>query len=115
SRRRSARPAALCRGGVRRGAAAMTFLLLVLSITLIWTAITGTFTLVNLLLGVAIAGLATLLIRGRIDRPHFGRRLWLATSLAFLFLYELALSASRVALLVMMPNLKKRLAPAIFA
>lgn len=93
----------------------MTFLLLVLAITLMWTAVTGSFTLVNLLLGAVIAGLATLLIRSRIDRPHLGRRLWLAVSLAGLFLYELALSASRVALLVLAPDLKKRLAPAIFA
>ena len=64
----------------------MTFLLLVLAITLMWTAVTGSFTLVNLLLGAVIAGLATLLIRSRIDRPHLGRRLWLAVSLAGLFL-----------------------------
>lgn len=93
----------------------MTFILLVLVITLVWAAVTGTFTLANLLLGAAIAGAAMLLIRDRIERPHFLRRLRLALSLALLFLYELALSAGRVALLVMAPDLRKRLAPGIFA
>lgn len=93
----------------------MTFILLVLVITLMWAAVTGTFTLVNLLLGAAIAGFASLLIRNRIEQPHLTRRLWLGTLLALQFLYELGMSASRVALLVLAPNLKKRLAPAIFA
>lgn len=93
----------------------MTLILLVFVITLIWAAVTGTFSLLNLLLGVAVASLATLLIRERIKSPHVLRRLWLSLDLAAMFIYELALSACRVAFLVLTPDLKRRLAPAIIA
>ena len=93
----------------------MTFVLLLFVITLVWAAVTGTFSLLNLLLGIGVASLATLLIRERIDRPHVARRAWLIVTLAALFLYELALSATRVAFLVLTPDLKKRMAPAIIA
>lgn len=93
----------------------MTFAFLVVSLAIIWAAVTGSFTLLNLLLGAAIAAVAGLFIRERIDRPYMGRRTLLILSLAFLFIRELTLSASRVALLVVSPNMHKRLAPAIIA
>src|SRR5690606_7209369 len=93
----------------------MTFVFLVITLAVIWAAVTGSFSVLNLLLGALVAAIACLFIRDRIDRPHLGRRLWRIVSLALLFLTELALSAWRVAVLVLSPNMHKRLAPAIIA
>jgi multicomponent Na+:H+ antiporter subunit E len=93
----------------------MNFIFLAVVLSLIWAAVTGTFTLMNLLLGAAIGALAVLFIRDQVDRPHIARRLWRILALAGLFLYELMLSAWRVALLVVSPNMNARIKPAIFA
>lgn len=93
----------------------MTFVLLVIVLSLIWAAVTGSFTLLNLLLGAAIGAGATLVIRHRVDKPFILRRLGRVMRLALLFFYELILSAWRVAVLVASPNMHARLRPAIFA
>lgn len=93
----------------------MTFVLLVLILSLIWAAVTGTFSMLNLLLGAVVGAAAVLLIRERVDRPHVLLRLWRIFSLFVLFLYELALSAFRVAVLVASPNMNKRIKPGILA
>ncbi|WP_196259280.1 Na+/H+ antiporter subunit E [Pelagibacterium limicola] len=93
----------------------MTFVLLVVVLALIWASITGTFTLMNLLLGAVVGAAAALFIRDRVDRPYILRRLGRAVRLALLFFYELVLSAWRVAVLVASPNMHAKVRPAIFA
>ncbi|MCJ8053324.1 Na+/H+ antiporter subunit E [Shinella curvata] len=81
--------------------------------TLVWLAVSGSFTIPNLVLGIAAAALSLLLVRGHIQPD--GRRLrpLKALSLLALFLRELALSAWKVAVLVVRP--KMDLKPGIFA
>lgn len=93
----------------------MNVIFLVVVLSLIWAAVTGTFTMMSLLLGAAIGVVAALLIRDQVDRPHIARRLWRIIGLALLFIYELIISAWRVAVLVASPNMKARVRPAIIA
>jgi len=93
----------------------VTFVLLVIVLALIWAAVTGSFTLMNLLLGGAIGAAATLFIRDKVDQPFILRRLGCIVRLVLLFFSELILSAWRVAVLVVSPNMHARLKPAIFA
>jgi len=80
---------------------------------LVWLAVSGSFTVPNLLLGIAAGALSLLLIRGHIQPD--GRRLrpLKILSLLALFIKELALSAWKVAVLVASP--KMTLKPGIFA
>ena len=80
---------------------------------LVWLAVSGSFTIPNLLLGLVAGALSLALIRGHIQPD--GRRLrpLKMLSLLMLFLKELALSAWKVAVLVASP--KMRLKPGIFA
>ncbi|GMB81119.1 Na+/H+ antiporter subunit E [Shinella zoogloeoides] len=80
---------------------------------LVWLAVSGSFTVPNLLLGIAAGALSLLLIRGHIQPD--GRRLrpLKILSLLALFIKELALSAWKVAVLVASP--KMALKPGIFA
>ena len=89
--------------------------LLILGLALGWTAVTGTLTVPNLLLGALIGAIALLLLRDRLGGPKVLLRLWRIVALALLFVRELLLSASKVALLVLTPDLKSRLRPAIIA
>lgn len=81
--------------------------------TLVWLAVSGSFTIPNLLLGIAASALSLALIRGHIRED--GRRLrpLKMLSLFVLFIKELALSAWKVAVLVASP--KMVLKPGIFA
>lgn len=87
----------------------------VVALALVWAAITGTFTGLNLLFGGAIGALVLLLLRRDLASPGGFRRVRNVVSLALLFLYELAVSAVRVAMVVLSPNLKAALRPAIIA
>ncbi|MCR6673367.1 Na+/H+ antiporter subunit E [Devosia ginsengisoli] len=87
----------------------------VVVLALIWAAITGTFSGLNLLLGAAIGIVAVLLLRKNLGPPRRFRQLRNAASLAALFLYELAASAVRVAIVVLTPDMKSALKPAIIA
>lgn len=80
---------------------------------LVWLAVSGSFTVPNLLLGIAAGALSLALIRGHIQPD--GRRLrpLKILSLLALFIKELALSAWKVAVLVARP--KMTLKPGIFA
>ena len=80
---------------------------------LVWLAVSGSFTIPNLLLGLVAGALSLALIRGPIQPD--GRRLrpLKMLSLLVLFLKELALSAWKVAVLVASP--KMALKPGIFA
>jgi multicomponent Na+:H+ antiporter subunit E len=93
----------------------MSFALLTVVIAIGWAVATGTFTVLNLLFGALIGSVVLLLIRDRISRPRMLRRFGRVLSLAGLFFYELLLSALRVAVLVLRPNLRRHLKPAIIA
>jgi multicomponent Na+:H+ antiporter subunit E len=93
----------------------MIFILAGLVLALMWGAITGTFTLGNLMLGGGVGFLALWLMRHQITRPTLFRRFRQAVSLTALFLYEMLVSALRVAVLVLSPNMKRHLKPAIIA
>ena len=86
---------------------------LVALFTLLWLAVSGSFTIANLLLGLAVSGLSIFLIRGHLHPD--GRRLrpLKMLSLLGLFIKELALSAWKVAVLVASPKMNLR--PGIFA
>jgi multicomponent Na+:H+ antiporter subunit E len=88
---------------------------IVIGLALIWAAITGTFTGLNLLLGAAIGGVAVLLLRRAFAPPRILRKIGQIASLMLLFFYELAASAIRVAIVVLTPDMKTALRPAIIA
>ncbi|MBU1313030.1 MAG: Na+/H+ antiporter subunit E [Alphaproteobacteria bacterium] len=79
----------------------------------IWVAITGSATLLNLVFGFFIASLALWIVRGEMGGPGYWRRVNRIISLVLLFLKELARSAFRVAVLVLSPRLVVK--PGIFA
>ena len=89
------------------------FLIIVLA--LIWAAISGNFSGLNLLLGGLIGGVAIWLLRDAWAGPRSTRKIRRVLSLAALFFYELMASAVRVAIVVMRPDLKSALRPAIIA
>lgn len=93
----------------------MNLALFTLVLALLWAAITGNFSGLNLLLGAAIGGLALFLLRGAFAPPGAVLKLRQFISLALLFLYELAVSAVRVAVVVLTPDLKAALRPDVVA
>lgn len=93
----------------------MTFLAIAVLLAVTWAAITGTFSLGNLLLGGLIGVSALWVIRLQISRPKFLSKVPKIIGLALLFLYELVLSSIKVMALVLSPNMKKSLEPAIIA
>lgn len=93
----------------------MKLTLITMLLALFWAAMTGVFTGLNLLLGVAIGGLAVWLLRGSFAPPRALRKLRQLLALALLFLHELAASAIRVTIVVLTPDLKSALRPAIIA
>lgn len=93
----------------------MNIAALAVILALVWAAITGSFSLLNLLLGGAVGFAGLWLVRRDLSRPGFLRKARRALALAFLFIYELLLSAVRVAWLVVSPNMKKQLNPGIIA
>lgn len=82
-------------------------------LALSWAAVTGSFTLANLIFGFAIGAMAIMLVRDQIGAPNYLRRVRGILSLIFLFMTELALSSWRVARLVVSPRMAIR--PGIFA
>lgn len=93
----------------------MNTALLVLILALIWAGISGNFTGLNLLFGGLIGGLAVLLLREAMAGPRTLRRLRRILSLTILFLYELIVSAVRVAIVVIRPDMSRAVRPAIIA
>jgi multicomponent Na+:H+ antiporter subunit E len=80
-----------------------------------WVAVTGTFTLPNLLLGIVVAIFVIFLLRHRLSRPLPLRRVVATVWLILFFIRELLLSAISVARLALSPGLRARLEPAIIA
>lgn len=82
-------------------------------LALAWTAVTGSFTVLNFAFGFVLAIGALSLIREQVGSVGYFSRARRVTSLAILFVYELILSAWKVAVLVLSP--KMDLKPGIFA
>lgn len=93
----------------------MNPLVTVIVLSLIWAAMSGTFSGLNLLLGAGIGAIAVLLLRRSLARGRSLRQLRSVISLTLLFLYELCVSAVRVAIVVLTPDMKSVLRPAIVA
>ncbi len=81
--------------------------------SLTWAAVTGSFSLINLIFGFLLGSFALYLIREQVGTSGYFRRAYKVVSLAVLFVYELVLSASRVARIVLTPKID--LQPAIIA
>ncbi|KKB09017.1 Na+/H+ antiporter subunit E [Devosia chinhatensis] len=88
---------------------------LVVILALGWAGMTGSFSGLNLLFGAAVGGVAVLLLRHGLIRSGALRRTGRVLSLILLFLYELMMSAVRVALVVFRPDLDSAIRPAIVA
>ncbi|MEO0544391.1 MAG: Na+/H+ antiporter subunit E [Pseudomonadota bacterium] len=87
----------------------MNLLLANVLLALAWAGVSGSFGLANLLFGFVLGALALSLIREQVGSVGYFSRLRRVASLALLFIYELILSASRVAWMVVNPapmNLK---------
>lgn len=82
-------------------------------LALIWVTVTGLFSFANLVFGFLLSAGVLYLIREEVGSLGYFRRGWRVLSLGLLFLYELVLSAWRVAVLVLQPRMD--LKPGIFA
>lgn len=87
----------------------------ILVLALVWAAITGNFSGLNLLFGALVGGLAVLILRNSLRQRGELTRLKNIVALAVMFFYELMASAVRVALVVIRPNIGAALRPAIVA
>jgi multicomponent Na+:H+ antiporter subunit E len=74
-----------------------------LLLALAWGAVTGSFTVLNLLFGFVIAAVALWLIREQYDTSAYVSRAGRVTSLILVFLKDLTISALRVAAIVLKP------------
>ncbi|KGD85845.1 MULTISPECIES: Na+/H+ antiporter subunit E [Rhizobium/Agrobacterium group] len=91
----------------------MIIFILSLVLAIIWAAITGSATLHNLIFGFALSTLSLWVVRDQMSARGYWRRLGRILSLLLLFFKELALSAWKVAVLVVSPRMD--LKPGIFA
>ena len=78
-----------------------------------WSFVTGSFAMINLVFGFVLGAAALYLIREQVGSVGYFSRFRRVVSLALLFLYELILSAWKVAKLVLSP--KMDINPGIFA
>ena len=88
---------------------------LVLILALLWAGTTGSFSGLNLLFGGLLGLAAAFLLRDSLSSRRGLRRMGRIIRLLALFLYELMASAVRVALVVIRPDLKAVVRPAIVA
>jgi multicomponent Na+:H+ antiporter subunit E len=86
-----------------------TKLVYLLILTAFWLALTGSVSVLNLALGLAVSAASLLVLRGQLPEVDFRVRPWGAVKLALLVMAELFRSASRVARLVLSRDL--RIAP----
>ena len=91
----------------------MTVFLFNLLLAIAWVAVTGSASLLNLVFGFLLGTLALIIIREPFGSTGYLRRVRLVLSLAALFLKELSLSAWKVTVTVLSPDMK--LKPGIFA
>jgi multicomponent Na+:H+ antiporter subunit E len=88
---------------------------LVVILALLWAAMTGSFSGINLVFGAVVGGAIVLLLRKSLLSSGSLRRAGHIVSLFGLFFYELMASAIRVALIVLRPDMQKVICPAIVA
>lgn len=93
----------------------MNTVFLIVTLALVWAGISGSFSGLNLLLGAIVGGVAVLVLRETFAGPKALRRIRRVVSLALLFFYELIVSAVRVALVVIRPDISNAVRPAIIA
>jgi multicomponent Na+:H+ antiporter subunit E len=93
----------------------MTAAFLVILLALLWAGITGNFSGLNLLFGGVLGGVAVLILRNKLTSLRSLRKARRALSLLLLFLWELMVSAVKVALVVVRPDLGKAIRPALVA
>lgn len=93
----------------------MSIAFIAIVLALFWAMATGNFTFANLVFGAIVGGLGLFLIRDRIESPQLLLKIRRLTGLVLLFVFELFLSASRVAILVLRPDMRRALKPAIIA
>ncbi|MCP4315222.1 MAG: Na+/H+ antiporter subunit E [Hyphomicrobiales bacterium] len=91
----------------------MRLFLINMLLALTWAAVTGFFTILNLAFGFFLGAFVLYLIREQVGSVGYFSRARRIASLFVLFLYELAMSAIRVAIMVLSP--KMNLKPGIFA
>lgn len=91
----------------------MNLLLINVLFALAWALVTGSFTEINILFGFVLSAAVLYMIREQVGSVGYFSRLRRVMSLMFLFIYELILSAVRVAKLVLSPTMD--LKPGIFA
>ncbi|OWV76195.1 cation:proton antiporter [Rhizobium sp. R634] len=91
----------------------MTVFLFNLLLAIAWVAVTGSASLLNLVFGFLLGTLALIIIREPFGSTGYLRRARRVLSLAALFLKELSLSAWKVTVTVLSPDMK--LKPGIFA
>lgn len=93
----------------------MNIALLTLVLAVVWAFVTGSFTSLNLLFGAVLAFGVLYLLRDYVAPPRALRQLGRIASLSLLFIRELLVSAIQVAMVVLTPDLKRALNPAIIA
>jgi multicomponent Na+:H+ antiporter subunit E len=93
----------------------MNIAFLAVVLALFWAVATGNFTLSNLLFGAIVGGIGLFIVRDRVESPRLLHKARRFVALVGLFVFELILSASRVALLVIRPDMRRALRPAIIA
>jgi len=91
----------------------MTIYILTVIFAFVWVAITGSGTLLNFVFGFFLSAAALWIVRGEMSAPSYWGRLRRVFSLLMLFLKELAMSAYKVAVMVLSPRLDVK--PGIFA
>ncbi len=84
-----------------------------LLMAIVWAAVTGSATLLNLIFGFVLSTLTLGLIREQVNGTGYLNRSLRVASLAWLFFVELAKSAWKVALMVVSPKVDVK--PGIFA
>ncbi len=91
----------------------MNLQLMNILLALAWAAVTGSFTLPNLVFGFILGALGMYFIREQVGSLGYFQRLWRIGILAIIFLRELFVSAWKVAVLVLSPRMDVK--PGIFA
>jgi multicomponent Na+:H+ antiporter subunit E len=83
----------------------MSLLLVNVLLALVWTAVSGSFSFLNFAFGFVLAIFALSLIREQVGSVGYFSRARRVMSLFLLFIYELVLSAWRVAAMVLSPRM----------
>ncbi len=91
----------------------MILFLINIVLALVWTVVSGSFTFLNLVFGFLLGAASLYLIRREIGTAGYVGRVFRIGSLFLLFLRELLMSAWRVAVMVLRPQMD--LTPGIFA